>query len=250
MKQQQRALKGRRFSASATSAKRETESSAVSSKQRFSEIISATQSTRKRKSLTNVWKALEHLRAVKSSEFTVASVARAIEALHLAGPKAQSIRNAEGHDFREIIVAYAREFGDPKSQKPEDPEFDHILSAIPDLRTAAFVRELMCESRSKDRRISLLKNLISKLTPVELKADGSFAPIPGKGFPQASSPQSFSPTDIAAAASFRRSIEDSGEELGLQFEQSSGALLWKDGVLEVARPGFLHLLSRIAGTES
>jgi hypothetical protein len=49
--------------------------------------------------------------------------------------------------------------------------------------------------------------------------------------------------------SFIRNIRDSGEDLHLCFDSGSGALLWKDGVMEVERPGFLSALKKIAGEE-
>jgi hypothetical protein len=71
-----------------------------------------------------------------------------------------------------------------------------------------------------------------------------------KALPSANCIPSFNPTEIAAVVSFLRFIRDSGEDLCLQFEPSSGALLWKDRVMEVAGSGFLHDLSKIAGGES
>jgi len=60
----------------------------------------------------------------------------------------------------------------------------------------------------------------------------------------------WSTAEISAVLSFIRNIRDSGEDLYLRFEQASGALLWKNGVLEVARPGLLGVLKKIAGEES
>jgi hypothetical protein len=60
----------------------------------------------------------------------------------------------------------------------------------------------------------------------------------------------WSPAEIAAVVSFIRNVHDSGEDLNLRFEPASGSLLWKDGILEAARPGFLGVLKRIVGEES
>jgi len=223
--------------------------------QLFSETMLRTTSKRKQRSLTNVWNALEHLRGVKSRDFTAASVARTIEVLKLPGPKAQSIRNAEGRDFREIIRAYAAEYGDPKSKKSEYPESAEFLFGISDLRTAAKVRELLADNRSMERQINLLKNFIQKQPPVELNPDGSFATPAlaspdGKELPAPPGTRQFSPIEIESVVSFLRVIQESGEDLNLIFEPYSGALLWKAGILEVAKPGFLQVLTRVAYGES
>jgi hypothetical protein len=57
------------------------------------------------------------------------------------------------------------------------------------------------------------------------------------------------PDEIAAVVSFVKTIRDLGADFNLRFESASGALLWKDGVVEVARPGFFSDLRKIAGKE-
>ncbi len=55
--------------------------------------------------------------------------------------------------------------------------------------------------------------------------------------------------NFAAVLSFIRNIWNSGEDLLLCCDSASGARLWKDGVVEVAKPGFLNALKKIAGEE-
>jgi hypothetical protein len=205
-----------------------------------------TSSKRKQRSLSNVWNALEHLRQMKSRDFTAASVARAIEALKLPGPKAQSIRNAEGQDFRDIIRSYESEHGDKTNKQSGCSDPDEFLYGISDLRTAARVRELLADYRSSQRQINMLKNLISKLSPVELDCDPSFAPPVAKELAASTVRPEFSPMEVNSVVSFLKEIEESGEYLGIRFDSSSGALLWKEGALELAAPGFFHILTKIA----
>lgn len=220
------------------------------SAQLFSETMLRTTSKRKQRNLTNVWNALEHLRGVKSRDFTAASVARTIEVMKLSGPKAQSIRNAEGQDFREIIRVYSSEYGDSRNKKSQCSESDEFLFGISDLRTVARVRELLADNRSMARQINLLKNFISKLAPVELNHEGSFAPPIAKELTESGIQKEFSPSEIDSVITFLKAIEESGKSLSIQFEPSSGALLWKKGILELAGPGFHHALSKIAGKRS
>jgi hypothetical protein len=229
--------------------KQEAQLTPSKSAQLFSATMQRTSSKRKQRNLTNVWNALEHLRDVKSPDFTAASVARTIEAMKLSGPKAQSIRNVEGQDFREIIRAYSAEYGGTNSKKNEYSEPDEFLFGIADLRTAAKVRELLADDRSKGRQINLLKNFISNLAPVELNPDGSLAAPVVKELARSPVHPEFSPMEIDSVVSFLKAIEESGECLSLRFDPTSGALLWKEGVLEVAGPGFLHALSKIADKE-
>lgn len=207
------------------------------------------QNPRKKKSLENVWRALEHLRAMKSDDFSIAAVARAIQALNLGGPQGQSIRNTpDGNDFRDLIRSYASEHGKPSGNNTAWSGDERIVGSIPDLRTASFVRELLNENRSKDRRIDMLKNLIGKLPPMDLASDIAAASAPPKALPPGCD-TICDPGEIAAVVSFVKNIRESGDDFNLRFEPASGALLWKGGVFEVARPGFLSALTKIAGKE-
>lgn len=52
--------------------------------------------------------------------------------------------------------------------------------------------------------------------------------------------------EVNSVVSFLKEIEESGECLSIRFDSFSGALLWKEGALELAAPGFLHVLTKIA----
>jgi hypothetical protein len=60
----------------------------------------------------------------------------------------------------------------------------------------------------------------------------------------------FTAREIAAVAGFLDSLAHYREELELEFDESSGALLWRGGVLEPAGPGFYHALKKITGTST
>jgi hypothetical protein len=216
--------------------------------QLYVDMKAAVQSPRKKRNLGNVWRALEHPAEMKSTDFSIASVARAIQALSLSEPKEQSIRNTEGKDFRDLIRAYGNEHGVPAKGASESSEEERIVGSIVDLRTASMVRELLNENRSKDRRINMLKNLIGKSPPFGIASELS----PNPSAPKAeaiSSRMNWNSIETAAVVSFLRNIRDSGEDFNLRFEPASGALLWKDGVVEVARLGSLGVLIKIAGEE-
>lgn len=213
------------------------------SEQLYHDLINRTQSARRQNNLTNVWNALQHLREMKSRDFSVASVARAIAALGLSGPKAQSIRNAEGEEFRALIAQYKSEFGPPDAMR-ESSLADDLVSSIPDLRAAAMVQTVLAENKSLRRRLDLLKNEFLRLAPVDLSG---IAKTPNERVEPRALPSSFvfSSLEVAAASSFLESIEKNREDLEWEFDVHSGALLWRGGVLELAGPGFYHLLMRI-----
>lgn len=146
--------------------------------------------------------------------------------------------------------AYSAEYGDTQNKESEYSESDDFLFWIPDLRTAARVRELLADDRSKERQINRLKNFISNLAPFKLNPDGSFALPEVNELAESAAHQEFSPMEIDSVVSFLKAIEESGECLSLRFDPTPGALLWKEGVLEVACPGFLHALLKIANKES
>jgi len=106
----------------------------------------------------------------------------------------------------------------------------------------------MHDNRSTDRRINMLKNLIAKLSPVEALPNNTLLQAAQKTLP-VNCISTFTEREIAGVVSFLKCIGDCGEDLGLSFDQSSGALLWKNGFLEVAKPGFLSALNRIASKE-
>lgn len=219
-------------------------------KELYAEILSRTESPRKNRSLANVWDALEHLRIIKSQDFSIASVARAIDLLKHSGPRAQSIRNAEGRDFRELIKAYEKEFGPKKSDNPDELIPDHIVGSISDLRTAALVRQLLAEKKALERRNDLLKHQFARLLPVNLEEPvASDVDATARVLTSAPPPlREFETFEISAVVSFIENVAKHSQDTKLRFDHS-GALLWRDGDLELARPGFLQVLFRISGKE-
>jgi hypothetical protein len=210
----------------------------------YQEILARTESMRKRKNLKNIWDALEHLRLLKSQDFSIASVARAIAAIGRPGPKEQSIRNAEGQDFREVIAAYSSHFGSIREVRPPSLSED-LIASIGDLRTAALVQTVLNENTSLKRRLDLLKNQFLKLAPVDIGLASEPARRIAEQHQLPSPGATFTAMEVAATASFLENIRKNREDLQLEFELESGALLWRGGVLELANSAFYHALQKI-----
>lgn len=200
----------------------------------YDEFVSRTENPRRLNSLRNLYDTLRHLLSVGSDVTSVAAIARSIEALGFAAPKAQSIRNAEGKDFRDLISAYVALSDDKGTVEPSDDE--KLVGGIVDLQVAAQVRWILNENRSLKRRLDLLHAAFQKLEPIKLlNASPSVGEAGNRdelvGFKQA---------EIEAVRQFRANVSD----INCAIDESSGALLYK-GSLEVAPPGFGQAISKL-----
>lgn len=199
----------------------------------YSEIISRTDSQRRLKSLRNLYDTLRHLLSVKSKATSVAAIAGAIEALGFSAPKAQSIRNVEGKDFRDLISAYSKLSDDGKSGELSDDE--KLVGGIDDLKIAAQVKWLLAENRSLKRRLDLLHAEFQKLQPMKL-----LVASPAIENPAASEFVGFTKIEIDAVIEFQANLP----EIECVIDETSGALLYK-GELEIAPPGFKQALVKL-----
>lgn len=207
----------------------------------YLEILSRTNSIRKKKNLKNVWDALQHLRAMRSQDFSIASVARAIQALDRNSPKEQTIRNSEGKDYCDLIRLYESIFG-KKRDSAAPTKDDELVYGIQDLRAAAIFRSKLHEVASLTRRNSLLHNELSKRAAEEV-APRRVNTLPTD--PSASTVTQLTLIETSSMAHFLNFIGSHGADLDLAFHPESGALLWRDGVLELATAGFRQALSKM-----
>ena len=124
-----------------------------------------TRNTAKKKGLDNLWEILCRQHVAKSTDFTVATIGAQTE--KLGGPTAQTIRNANGADYKAIINAFAQETGGvTKGKLPKpDSDFELALSKIEDRATRHIVRLVLQENKSLRNENNLLKNAISKEAP-------------------------------------------------------------------------------------
>lgn len=199
----------------------------------YVEIISRTGSQRRLNSLKNLYDTLRHLLSVKSKATSVAAIAKAVEALGFNSPKAQSIRNVEGRDFRDLIRVYSVLSDDGKTVEPSDDE--KLIGGIDDLKIAAQVKWLLAENRSLKRRLDLLHAEFQKLQPVKLLVAASSGETrSADGF------LGFTKIEIDAVREFQANLS----EIDCVIDEGSGALLYK-GKLEIAPPGFRQALVKL-----
>ncbi|MFB9270058.1 gamma-mobile-trio protein GmtX [Bradyrhizobium erythrophlei] len=200
----------------------------------YDEFVSRTDNPRRLNSLRNLYDTLRHLLSIGSNATSVAAIARSIETLGFNAPKAQSIRNVEGKDFRDLINAYLALIDDKRSGGPSDDE--KLVGGIVDLQIAAQVRWILNENRSLKRRLDLLHAAFQTLEPVKL-----LSASPPSGKPESGGELAgFTKIEIEAVREFQANISD----IHCVIDKKSGALLYK-GNLEVAPPGFGQALAKL-----
>lgn len=200
----------------------------------YEECVTRTNNTRRLNSLRNLYKTLRHLLSVGSDVTSVAAIARSVEELGFDVPKAQSIRNVEGKDFRDLIGAYVTLSGAKKSGKPNDGE--NLVLGIADLRVAAQVRWILNENRSLKRRLDLLHAEFQGLKPVKVLS----AAAPSSESGSEGELVGFTEIEIEAVKQFRANLID----IHCIIDETSGALLYNDS-FEVAPPGFGQALTKL-----
>jgi hypothetical protein len=208
----------------------------------FRELLSKTGSRRKHANLANVWKALEHLRGLRVKDFSVASVGRTVAALDLGSPKTQSIRNSEGKDYRDLISAFAAQFGETREIRSTSPAED-LVASIEDPKTAAQVKLLTSENTALKRRLDLLKNAYSRLKPLsEFRVDSSDEATPATLAQPLSAPAlgRLPDDEVGAIRWFLENVP----EMDWTVDEATGAILDMRG-REVAPPYFVHALRKL-----
>lgn len=211
----------------------------------YTEILARTSNTRKRRTLANIWTALEHLRGVRASEYTFASVAQAVDALKLGSPSYQTILNRPGKDYRALIEAYAREHGQAPSVRAAP--IDDLAAGITDMKVRAQVERLVADNKSLRYRLDMLHSRLPQIFAEDVVA--TFAQPSGTRALPASTeaPRTVQAGEITISKTnsyaIRRFIENL-DELDCHIDETSGALVHASGD-QIAPPGFLQALRRL-----
>jgi hypothetical protein len=229
-----------------------------SSEQLYLALLAETQDPRRRRSLENIWRSLEHIRDIGSNDFNIANVCRTIPALGLTGPKEQSVRNIEGKSLRILIEIYAIEYGRKQVKVPTKDE--ELVASIDDHRTAALVLNILAENRSLKYRLDILKSQFAMMQPLnsmlpttpENNTNRNFSMLleqQSQSIARSNLPNNavvFEAREIFAIQRFLENIEDLDE---LMKTDPSGAILHPHNGRELAPPGFLDSLRKIASAQ-
>lgn len=184
---------------------------------------------RSQKMLQNVWKALETIRLANGNDYRIPIVAKLTE--EMGGPKAQSMRNATGIHFRNLIDKYASVHQRPEQSKGDDPH-GKLLKEITDKHTKQHIRLLIQENTSLRNQLNIIKNNVARNAPPILptSADDQTKSIAGP---------ILSEIELDSIKDFLEGLNKKGYEVN-----EFGAIIDPDGI-EFAPPGLIDALKGI-----
>lgn len=184
---------------------------------------------RSQKMLQNVWKALETIRLANGNDYRIPIVAKLTE--EMGGPKAQSMRNATGIHYRNLIDKYAVVHQLPDKSNRDDPH-GKLLKEITDKHTKQHIRLLIQENTSLRNQLNVMKFNVARNAPPMLptSANDQTTAIPGPVL---------SETERDSIKYFLNGLDKNGYEVN-----EFGAIIDPDGI-ELAPPGFIDTLNNI-----
>ncbi|MCY1276248.1 hypothetical protein D9M68_101410 [compost metagenome] len=116
------------------------------SRQLYNAHRSAANKPSKVENLDKVWEVLNAIRDEGGRDYSLAEVGRRLE--RLGGPKTQSLRNAQGADYREIISAYANAVsGSTRYVAKTKSNVEQALDLITDPSIRATIRVALDEAK-------------------------------------------------------------------------------------------------------
>lgn len=204
--------------------------------ERYREILSRTSSTTKIGQLRNLAWVLVTQASARSRDYRVSTVGNRTAAC--GGPSAQTIRNANGSDYRALIELFNGEVEKPKAAPVPAERDDALLAAIDDPSARNHVRLLLHDCASLRNQVNLLKNQIAREAP----PIPTVLSVPAQGLPATGA------GTIAMSKSRREAIEHFVSEANMAMRRwrtnEHGALV--DALdIEIARPGFVEALRQI-----
>jgi hypothetical protein len=129
----------------------------------YERLRSEAKRPQRRKSLELLWNVLESMRAEGELDYSIPSVGEHLETSGSLGT--QSIRNAPGKPFRDLIAAYAAAAGGSRQRKGqrEQSPLDFALESVADPAARALLRQCVAEHKrcqhEKDQLRSAFKRL-------------------------------------------------------------------------------------------
>lgn len=206
------------------------------------EIFSKTSNTTKRRQLINLWTVLERQARANSDDYQIVTIGK--QTTDLGGPTTQTLRNANGNDYRSIIAVFVEEIGaagKPPKKASSDP-IEDMINGISDRTLRHQVRLLIQENRSLRNEVNLLKRTLTNSAP----------PIPVIGSATTRRTElptaSLTPSMIEAVSDFIKRVDE-----GTKYRENEfGAVVDANFDEEIAAPGFLQglkiLLARAKAT--
>jgi len=147
--------------------------------------IASRSTARKIATIDGLWSVMEAMRKKGVRVFSVTNVGRACEAAGVI--KVQSLRNATGSDFRDLIASYAEDIGASTSNAagPAPTPVDEAIDTIRDLDVRIRLRLIVENERRQTEEISRLKQAFKlyRLAPDQEPSTAALPVLSGEVLP-------------------------------------------------------------------
>lgn len=127
----------------------------------FDSIKSTAKHPSKLKNLDLLWKVLDAIRAEQSDNYSIAEIARRLKPL--GGPKTQSLRNAQGNDFRAIIDAYSS-IAKTFIHKANATQLEQAIAMVADPSVRVVLKEFFAENKRLKHENDQLRSAFKTLS--------------------------------------------------------------------------------------
>jgi len=211
----------------------------------WEEILGRTSNATKRKQLVNLWTALERQAAANSDDYRAVTIGA--QTTGLGGPTTQTLRNANGQDYRTIIAAFVKEIGaaGKPTQRPTSDPIEAMVKGIGDRALRHQVRLIVQENKSLRNEVNLLKRTLTNSMPPITSLNTATSP---KTEPSATQiVGELTPSMLEALTAFVKQVNE-----GPKFRENGYGAVVDVFDEEIAAPGFIQglkiLLAKSNGT--
>ncbi len=200
----------------------------------FQNILDNTDSKKKKDNLKIVYNVLLHLYETGSSNFSIALIGKLSK--KEGGPITQTIRNAQGKDYRDLIDFFVNNITISDNYKENS---DYKLSDyIDDPALKAHINIIISENKSLKNQLNILRNNMNKNYELNYHVENN---IINNSLTDINSSNTLLSSEIEAITKFIKDIENNSSSIKLT---DIGSLKDENDVL-VANPGFFDGLKKI-----
>jgi hypothetical protein len=212
----------------------------------YRQLIRSTENARTRKNLEILWAALEKMRVDAVPDYNIARVGKYSK--QLGGIQAQSIRNANGERFRDLIDAYAATVGKSRAKLPAraPSNVDLAIERITDNGSRTALKMMMEDRRRLLEENQKLRHAYKKLSvdTVNLGHVGA-SPAPEQGRMVLTAPDRATVDELLLGA-VQRFLSDDWQKERAWLIEPDGSITDTATMGDlVAPPGFVDALRQL-----
>jgi|GEM_PF-6044677 len=194
----------------------------------FQNILDNTDSKKKKDNLKIVYDVLLHLYETGSSNFSIALIGKLSK--KEGGPITQTIRNAQGKDYRDLIEFFVNNITISDNYK-ENSDYE-LSDYIDDPALKAHINIIISENKSLKNQLNILKNNMNKNYELNYHVENNI---------NNNSNNTLLSSEIESITKFIKDIETNGISIKLT---DIGSLKDENDIL-IANPGFFDGLKKI-----